>query len=242
MWLAQLVAHNLRPFCYALACAVSIRRMPPLYWRPQESSAAWECPSRRQRAGGGRRLLYRTYAGNASDQGVLAACLQGLAELHAALDAGEGRTTPGQRTVVRDGGFWSPQLELDLDEAGYHSLISLPLAHGAAEQALAMAAGRGAMKRLGGTLGDVRAARMRTSVGALDRTLVVVESEELLRGQKRGIAVALRKAKAELRKLERLGSSGRLSRSQVERRTRTALAREYLSRFVVWTISVSLTK
>jgi hypothetical protein len=182
-------------------------------------------------------LLYRPYAGNASDQGVLAACLQGLAELHVALDAGEGRTTPGQRTVVRDGGFWSPQLELDLDDAGYHSLISLPLAHGAAEEALAMAAGRGAMKRLGGTLGDVRAARMRTAVGDLDRTLVVVESEELLKGQKRGIAVALRKAKAELRKLARLGTSGRLSRSQVERRTRTALARESLSRFVVWTIS-----
>jgi hypothetical protein len=181
-------------------------------------------------------LLYRTYAGNTSDQAVLAACLRGLAELHQALDAGEGRATPGQRTVVRDGGFWSPQLELDLDDAGYHSLISLPLAHGAAEQALAMAAGRGAMSRLGGTLGDVRAARMRTPVGDLDRTLVVVESEELLKGQKRGIAVALRKAKAALRHLERLGASGRLSRAELERRTRKALAREYLSRFVVWEI------
>jgi hypothetical protein len=181
-------------------------------------------------------LLYRPYAGNASDQGVLTACLQGLTELHVALDAGEGRTTPAQRTVVRDGGFWSPQLELDLDDAGYHSLISLPLAHSAAEQALVMAAGRGAMTRLGGTLGDVRAARMRTSVGELDRTLVVVESEELLKGQKRGIAVALRKARATLRKLERLGASGRLSRSELERRTRTALAREYLARFVVWEI------
>jgi hypothetical protein len=40
---------------------------------------------------------------------------------------------------------------------------------------------------------------MRTTVGKLDRTLVVVESEELLEGQKRGIAVALRKAKVELR-------------------------------------------
>jgi hypothetical protein len=181
-------------------------------------------------------LLSRTYGGNASDQGVLAACLQGLAELHGALDAGEGRTTPGQRTVVRDGGFWSPQLELELEDAGYHSLISLPLAHAAAEEALATAAGRGAMKRLGGTLGDVRAARLRAPVGALDRTLVVVESEELLKGQKRGIAVALRKARGELRKLARLGAAGRLSRSQLERRTRTALAREYLSRFVVWEI------
>jgi transposase len=181
-------------------------------------------------------LLYRTYAGNGSDQGVLAACLKGLGELHDALDAGEGRKTPAQRTLVRDGGFWSPQLELDLDVAGYYSLISLPLGHGAAEKALEMAAGRGAMKRLGGKLGDVRAARMRTRVGELDRTLVVVESEELLKGQKRGIAAALRKARTQLQKLEQLAPSGRVSRTELERRTRKALARENLSRFVVWHI------
>ncbi|MFQ5830649.1 MAG: hypothetical protein ACE5JD_16070, partial [Candidatus Methylomirabilia bacterium] len=80
-------------------------------------------------------LLHRTYPGNSSDQAVLASCLEGLGQLHDALDYGEGR--PGQRTVVRDGGFWSEQLELDLDSAGYHSLISLPLSHSAAEQALA---------------------------------------------------------------------------------------------------------
>ena len=40
---------------------------------------------------------------------------------------------------------------------------------------------------------QVRAARLDTQVGDLKRTLVVVESEELLLGQKRGIAVALRK-------------------------------------------------
>ena len=33
-------------------------------------------------------LLYRTYAGNGSDQGVLEACLTGLSELHDALDDG----------------------------------------------------------------------------------------------------------------------------------------------------------
>ena len=43
---------------------------------------------------------------------------------------------PAQRPLVRDGGFWSPQLELELDVVGYHSLISLPLGHSAAEQAL----------------------------------------------------------------------------------------------------------
>ncbi|MBM3946950.1 MAG: transposase [SAR202 cluster bacterium] len=178
-------------------------------------------------------LLYRTYAGNGSDQGVLAACLNGLTDLHEALDDGEERRRPGQRTLVRDGGFWSPQLELDLDVAGYHSLISLPLGHGAAEQALEMAAQRGAMKNLTGKLSQVRAARMRAQVGALDRTLVVVESQELLRGQKRGIAIALRKAKVELRKLQRLAEAGRIARSSLERRVGKALAREHLSSFVV---------
>jgi len=180
-------------------------------------------------------LLYRTYAGNGSDQGVLEACLTGLSELHEALDDGEGRPQPAQRTLVRDGGFWSPQLELELDVAGYHSLISLPLGHSAAEQALQMAARRGAMKPLPGKLSLVRAARLRAQVGRLDRTLVVVESQELLRGQKRGIAVALRKAKAELRKLDRLRQAGRLPRSSLERRVQKALAREHLARFVVTT-------
>ena len=182
-------------------------------------------------------LLYRTYSGNGSDQAVLGACLGGLAELHEALDSGEGRRRPAQRTLVRDGGFWSPQLELDLDTAGYYSLISLPLGHKAAQEALQTAAQRGAMKPLTGKLSDVRAARTRTAVGELDRTLVVVESQELLEGQKRGIAVALRKAKVELRKLERVIQMGRITRSTLEQRVKKALAREHLSSFVVTTIA-----
>jgi len=181
-------------------------------------------------------LLYRTYAGNGSDQAVLQTCLEGLGELHDALDEGQGRQRPAQRTLVRDGGFWSPQLELDLDVAGYWSLISLPLGHNAAEQALQMAACRRAMQPLSGKLRHVRAARMRAKVGALDRTLVVVESQELLQGQKRGIAVALRKAKVELRKLERVAEAGRIERAALERRVQKALAREHLSHFVVTTI------
>lgn len=178
-------------------------------------------------------LLHRTYAGNGSDQGVLAACLEGLRALHGALDDGEGRKTRAQRTLVRDGGFWSPQLELDLDVAGYYSLISLPLGHSAAEQALQMAAQPRAMKSLAGKLAHVRAARMLANVGSLERTLVVVESEELLQGQKRGIAAALRKAKKELRLLERKVQAGRIPRSKLEQRVAKALARERLSSFVV---------
>ncbi len=181
-------------------------------------------------------LLYRSYPGNTADQGVLAACLTGLRTLHEALDAGHGRTRPAPRTLVRDGGFWSPQLELDLDVAGYGSLISLPLSHGAAEQALQMAARRGAMQVLSGTLSHVRAARMKATVGALDRTLVVVESQALLEGQKRGIAARLRKAKTELRTLERLVQAGRLPRTSLTKRVHKALSREYLSHFVVVTI------
>jgi hypothetical protein len=184
-------------------------------------------------------LLYRTYPGNGSDQAVLAACLAGLAQLHEALDSAEGRERPAQRTVVRDGGFWSPQLELDLDAAGYYSLISLPLGHKAAEEALQMAAQRGAMTPLSGKLSDVRAARMQTTVGELDRTLVVVESQELLAGQKRGIAVALRKAKAELSTLQGLVEKARITRSRLELRVKKALAREHLASFVVTTVAGS---
>jgi transposase len=179
-------------------------------------------------------LLHRTYPGNSSDQAVLASCLEGLGHLHDALDHGEGR--PGQRTVVRDGGFWSEQLELDLDIAGYHSLISLPLSHSAAERALAYAAGRGRMKPLRGRLNDVRAARLEGPVGKLDRTLVVIESQELLRGQKRGIAVALRHAQVELRTLRRRAEAQRITRDIVATRVQKILAREHLAEFVAVTI------
>lgn len=178
-------------------------------------------------------LLHRAYPGNGSDQAVLGACLQALGQLHEVLDEGTPGRRPAGRTLVRDGGSWSEQLELDLDVEGYYSLISLPLSHGAAQLALEQAARRGAMKRLGGKLEEVRAARVRTQVGELDRTLVVVESQELLRGQKRGIAVALRKAKKELGKLQRRAVRGRVKREALEERVRKVLQREHLSEFVM---------
>jgi transposase len=177
-------------------------------------------------------LLHKVYPGNGSDQAVLESCLDGLSKLHDALDQGEGRVRPATRTLVRDGGFWSPQLELCLDVVGYYSLISLPLGHKAAERALAFAAQRGSMKKLSGRYAHVRAARLRDPVGDLDRTLVVVESQELLAGQKRGIARALIKAKAELRRLDGLAKAGKIRRSRLEVRVQKALAREHLSSFV----------
>jgi len=181
-------------------------------------------------------LLHRAYPGNGSDQTVLSECLDALGKLHDALDDAEQRTRPACRTLVRDGGSWSEQLELDLDVEGYYTLISLPLSHSASQLALEQAARRGAMKPLGGKLEEVRAARLRTRVGELDRTLVVVESQELLRGQKRGIAVALRKAKKELRKLERRAARGRIQREALEGQVGRALQHEHLSEFVVATV------
>lgn len=178
-------------------------------------------------------LLYRTYNGNSSDQAVLEACLTGLSELHTALDAGEKRVEPAQRTLVRDGGSWSPQLELHLDVTGYYSLISLPLGHNAAKQALEHASNKGVMRRLSGQYKDVRAARIRGKVGELDRTLVVVESPQLLEGQKRGIAARLGKAKQELQTLQGLVDKGKIRRSALERRVQQALSREHLASFVV---------
>ena len=182
-------------------------------------------------------LLYRTYPGNGSDQGVLSSCLAGLGKLHEALDAGAGESKRAERTLVRDGGFWSEQLELDLDSIGYGSIISLPLSHRASEIALAHAAKRGAMKALSGKLSDVRTARVRAKVGELDRTLIVVESKELLEGQKRGIAVALKKAKEELGRIERAVSAGRIRKSSLEQRVQKVLGREHLCQFVVAEIS-----
>jgi hypothetical protein len=125
---------------------------------------------------------------------------------------------------------------------GFHTLISLPLGHNAAKAALEYAAGRGRMKALTGPLAGVRAVRLMSDVGdKLRRTLVVVESEALLRGQKRGIAVALRKAKKELRTLGRSLERQRtrqkvrvkpLTRDGVQARVRRILAREHLSEFV----------
>ena len=86
---------------------------------------------------------------------------------------------------------------------------------------------------MAGKLSQVRAARTRANVGKLDRTLVVVESQELLQGQKRGIAVALRKAKVELRRLKRLVHAGRIERGALELRVQKVLAREHLASFVV---------
>jgi hypothetical protein len=177
-------------------------------------------------------LLHRTYPGNGSDQAVLGACLEGLGKIHDALNEAEGRSGPACRTLVRDGGSWSEQLELNLDVEGYYTLISLPLSHTASQLALEHAAKRGAMQRLGGKLGETRAARLHAPVGDLDRTLIVVESLELLRGQKRGIAVALRKAKVELRKLERQAANGKLDSVALEARVKKVLQREYLSQFV----------
>lgn len=187
-------------------------------------------------------LLHRTYPGNSSDQAVFASCMKGLAQLHDELDAAKGGATKVGRTIVRDGGFWSEQLELELEDARYQSLISLPLSHTAAEQALAFAAQRGHMQRLRGVLAEVRAARLDARVGELDRTLVVVESLELLCGQKRGIAVALRKAKSELCKLERRVQAGKLERPALEARVQQALAREHLAEFVVTQIGGTPTR
>lgn len=178
-------------------------------------------------------LLYRTYPGNGSDQELLGQCLDGLGKLHDALDDAQGRQRPAQRTLVRDGGFWSEQLELELEFVGYYSIISLPLGHNAAKEALETAAQPGAMKTLKGPYKDVRVARLRTKVGELDRTLLVVESPELLAGQKRGVAAALTKAKEQLTALEKRVAKGKIKRGRLEQLVAEALKKEHLSSFVI---------
>ncbi|MCU0687235.1 MAG: hypothetical protein MUF34_34160 [Polyangiaceae bacterium] len=177
-------------------------------------------------------LLYRTFPGNRSDQAVLNDGLGGLHRLQDALDREGLGGRPSSRLLVRDGGFWSPDLEVVLDVVGYGSLIALPLGHKAATKALALTAQRGAMKPLSGKLRHVRAARVRMPVDELDRTLVVVESKELLEGQKRGIAARLLKVKEELRVVARLAAAGKRTREQVKAKVKALLGREHLHAFV----------
>ncbi len=179
-------------------------------------------------------LLYRSYAGNSSDQGVLASCLDGLARLHDALDEGEW-TRAGPRS-----GRWCATAGSGARSSSWIWISSGTTASSRCRSATALQRmrwsrrrSRGAMKRLKERYKDVRAARVRTKVGELDRTLIVVESRELLEGQKRGIAAALRKAKVELRTLEQLVQTGRIRRKSLEQRVGKALGREHLASFVV---------
>ncbi len=180
-------------------------------------------------------LLYRTYAGNASDHTVLADCLDQLRNLHDALGQAEGRAD-AERTLVRDGGSWSEQIELSLDMAGYYTLVSLPLSHTASQGALEHAAKPGSMRKLNGKLKGIRVARLVTKVGDLDRTLLVVESPELLRGQKRGIEAALAKARPSLDALVRRAAAGKVTKAYAQARAKKLLGREHLHRFVITTI------
>lgn len=139
-------------------------------------------------------LFHRAYAGNESDKAVLAQTLGTLAKLHAHLGVAD-------RTLVRDGGFAGSQLEVDIGTSGYRSVSVLALSTRASKEALAAAVGK--LKRLPGKLKAVGAWRTRRKIDELDRTLVVVESAELLKGQLRGLSLATKKARKELRKISK---------------------------------------
>lgn len=161
-------------------------------------------------------LFHRPYAGNESDKTVLAETLGTLAKLHALLG-------PADRTLVRDGGFAGTQLELALGESGYHSVSTLPLSNTAAREALAAAVGN--LEPLPGKLRTIGAWRTRVKAGGLDRTLVVVESPELLKGQLRGLANATKKARKELRKIARRLDEEHAGTAKGRRYTTTSLRR-----------------
>ena len=169
-----------------------------------------------------------------SGAGVLPGCsgsvARRLGRWAAAQPASESYAGAGGWFVERTTGTGSGcrgLLQLDLAAVEPQRVSMGPRAGGAA----------GAMKPVGGKLGDVRAARLRAEGGNLNRTLVVVESPELLRGQRRGIAVALRKAREELRQLEQRAAGGRIPRQALEDRVNKALQREHLADFVVATVT-----
>jgi transposase len=176
-------------------------------------------------------LFHRTYAGNESDKTVLAKTLGVLAQLHQELGAGD-------RTLVRDGGFAGEQLELDLGNSGYHSVTVLPLSSTTARQVLADAVGQ--LTSLPGKLAHIGAFRTRVKIGDSDRTLVVIESPELLEGQLRGMSVAEQKAIRELNRLvdrtkaQAAGTARgqRCTQTSLQRQIEALTSREHLSEFL----------
>lgn len=162
-------------------------------------------------------LFHRTYAGNENDKTVLGATLDSLGRLHEGLGKAD-------RTLVRDGGFAGEQLDLGLERSGYHSVTVLPLSSTVSREALRVAAGN--LKSLPGKLCDIGAWRTRVSVDGRDRTLVVVESPELLAGQMRGLRLATTKARAELRKLARRLERQRQGQTRGRRYTRASVERK----------------
>lgn len=161
-------------------------------------------------------LFHRTYAGNESDKTVLGRTLGSLAALHTQLGAAD-------RTLVRDGGFAGAQLELDLETSGYKSVSVLALSTRVSRDALAAAVGK--LKPLPGKLREIRAWRTRVQFDGLDRTLVVVESPELLKGQLRGLSSARKKARKELRQIEKRLAAERAGTAKGRRYTMTSLKR-----------------
>lgn len=159
-------------------------------------------------------LFHRTYAGSDNDKTVLADTLGSLATLQDQLGK------PG-RTLVRDGGFAGEQLDLALATSGYRSVSVLALTTKVARETLAKAVGK--LRALPGKLRDVGAWRTRVPVGALDRTLVVVESPELLKGQLRGLRKATAFARTELRRVAKRLALERSGKARGRRFTGTSL-------------------
>ena len=62
---------------------------------------------------------------------------------------------------------------------------------------------------------------------------MVIESQELLAGQKRGIAAALTKARTELTKLDARVAKGTINKTTLQQRVNTILRNEHLGSFVV---------
>ncbi len=161
-------------------------------------------------------LFHRTYPGNQSDKTVLADTLDSLAKLHDMLGKAD-------RTLVRDGGFAGEQLDLRLEKSGYHSVSVLALSTTIARDALAAAVGH--LQPLPGKLRDVGAWRTRVRLETLDRTLVVVESPELLKGQLTGLRKAMGRARRELRMIAERLAQERAGVARGRRYTATSLRR-----------------
>jgi transposase len=167
-------------------------------------------------------LFHETYAGDRPD----APTLRSLTER---LERRAGAIGKPELTLVFDKGCWSAELAAQLEAGPYRFVAALQ----ASRYPRLMAIPLGKFRPLEGIDG-ARAYRARAEVSGVQRTLVVVYSEEFRRTQRRGFQQTLHRTRRQLEEIKAVleRGRGRRTRAQLEERVGEITSPRWVARVV----------
>lgn len=167
-------------------------------------------------------LFHESYAGDRPDAPTLRSLTGRLERRARALTAGE-------LTLVFDKGCWSAALAEDLATGPYRFVAALQ----ASRYPQLMALARRRFRALEGIAGT-SAYRARGEVSGVERTLLVVHSEEFERTQRRGFQQTLAKARRQLEQIKGVleRGHGRRSKAQLEQRIAEIVSPRWVARVI----------